>query len=136
MMTHINLTLSKEFTSTYFRRQSGNGHAFNGSAGSGSRHQHTEQVETDHYERTDDRKVYRNGYKCRNLTTQVGRIILRIPQIRDGKYSIETFGQLAKEEGTASSNIRRWVKEHEIVWASEEKKLAQIEVKVTEAKDS
>jgi uncharacterized protein YhfF len=28
----------------------------------------------------------------------------------------------AKEEGTASSNIRRWVKEHEIVWASEDKK--------------
>ncbi|MCX5932540.1 MAG: IS256 family transposase [Cyanobacteria bacterium] len=38
------------------------------------------------HERSDDRLGYRNGYRPRLLTTQVGDIDLRIPKLRSGSY--------------------------------------------------
>nr|WP_255111797.1 transposase [Synechococcus sp. RedBA-s] len=38
------------------------------------------------HERSDDRLGYRNGYRPRLLTTQVGDIELRIPKLRSGSY--------------------------------------------------
>jgi len=38
------------------------------------------------YERTGNRKTYRNGYKPRQLNTRVGSIDLRVPQTRDGEF--------------------------------------------------
>lgn len=49
-------------------------------------HQRTEQIQTERYERNDDRQGYRNGYKPRKLTTRVGTLVLRVPQIRDGVF--------------------------------------------------
>ena len=58
----------------------------------------SEQVAADHYERTDDRQGYRNGTYPRSLTTRVGNIMLRVPRIRDGKFSTELFSRYQRSE--------------------------------------
>jgi len=40
--------------------------------------QRTEQINAELYERTDNRKAYRNGYKTKKLNTRVGNLILNI----------------------------------------------------------
>lgn len=46
------------------------------------------QVKTgaERYERTSERKVYRNGYRERAWDTRVGRIDLKIPKVREGSF--------------------------------------------------
>jgi transposase-like protein len=39
-----------------------------------------------HYERSDQRRTSRNGYKPRQLYTRVGTLHLRVPQTRDGEF--------------------------------------------------
>jgi putative transposase len=50
------------------------------------------------YERTDERQGYRNGYKPRQLTTRVGQLTLRVPQVRDGQFSTELFARYQRSE--------------------------------------
>jgi putative transposase len=40
----------------------------------------------DRHERTEERVGYRNGYRSRSLTTQVGDIDLLIPKLRAGSF--------------------------------------------------
>jgi len=57
-----------------------------------------EQLQAAPYERTDERQGYRNGYKPRRLTTRVGRLVLRVPQVRDGSFSTELFARYQRSE--------------------------------------
>jgi transposase-like protein len=50
------------------------------------------------YERSSDRRGYRNGYKPRTLTTRVGTLELLVPQDRDGTFSTELFGRYQRTE--------------------------------------
>lgn len=43
------------------------------------------------YERTGDRVGYRSGYYERSLVTRVGKVELRVPQDRDGRFSTALF---------------------------------------------
>jgi putative transposase len=61
-------------------------------------HQRTEQINAEKYERTEERQGYRNGYKTRKLTTRVGTITLRIPQIRNGVFSTDLFMRYQRSE--------------------------------------
>jgi len=45
-----------------------------------------EQIGAGRYERTPERKTYRNGHRDRVWETRVGEIPLRIPKVRDGSY--------------------------------------------------
>ena len=45
-----------------------------------------EQIGAGRYERSPDRKTYRNGHRERVWDTRVGEIPLRIPKVRDGTY--------------------------------------------------
>ena len=45
-----------------------------------------EKVGAGRYERTAERKTYRNGHRDRVWQTRVGEIPLRIPKVRDGSY--------------------------------------------------
>ena len=45
-----------------------------------------EQTGAGRYERTPERKTYRNGYRERLWDTRVGTIPLRIPKLRQGTY--------------------------------------------------
>jgi putative transposase len=44
-------------------------------------------INAGHYERVDQRKTYRNGYRQRSLRSSVGEISLYIPKLRNGTYS-------------------------------------------------
>ena len=55
-------------------------------------------VDAERYERTEQRKSYRSGYYRRGLITRVGRLELRVPQDREGKFSTELFGRYQRSE--------------------------------------
>jgi putative transposase len=60
--------------------------------------QMAEHVQAEPYERTVERRGYRNGYKPRQLTTRVGTLALRVPQVRDGSFSPELFERYQRSE--------------------------------------
>ena len=49
-------------------------------------------------ERTEGRLGYRSGYYSRSLITRVGRIELRVPQDRQGRFSTEVFERYQRSE--------------------------------------
>jgi transposase-like protein len=57
-----------------------------------------EQLHAERYERTAERQGYRNGYKPRQLTTRVGQLTLRVPQVREGGFSPELFARYQRSE--------------------------------------
>ena len=60
--------------------------------------QATEQLSAETYERTTERKGYRNGSYERELITRVGSITLRVPRFRDGSFSTELFTRYQRSE--------------------------------------
>src|SRR5260370_37691999 len=58
----------------------------------------SEHLHAEPYERTAERRGYRNGYKPRQLTTRVGTLALRVPQVRDGSFSPELFERYQRSE--------------------------------------
>src|ERR1700746_990085 len=49
-------------------------------------------------ERTGGRMGYRSGYYVRNLVTRVGKIELKVPQDRQGRFSTELFERYQRSE--------------------------------------
>ena len=49
-------------------------------------------------ERIEGRLSYRSGYYARNLITRVGKLELRVPQDRNGRFSTEIFGRYQRSE--------------------------------------
>jgi putative transposase len=62
------------------------------------RAQMTEHIGAEMYERADNRKGYRNGYRFRRLYTRVGPLMLRVPQSRDGGFSTDIFRRYQRSE--------------------------------------
>ena len=60
--------------------------------------QATEQLNAEPYERTENRQGYRNGTYPHQLTTREGTITLRVPRLRNGKYSTELFALYQRSE--------------------------------------
>jgi transposase-like protein len=60
--------------------------------------QAAEHLQAGPYERTEERRGYRNGYKPRQLSTRVGTLMLRVPQVRDGSFSPELFARYQRSE--------------------------------------
>lgn len=58
----------------------------------------TSFLNADTYERTENRKGYRNGYKPRKLKTRVGRIELMVPKDREGRFQTELFDKYQRNE--------------------------------------
>jgi len=58
----------------------------------------TDHVQALPHERTDQRHGYRNGTKPRQLTTRVGVLHLRVPQVRAGSFSTELFARYQRHE--------------------------------------
>ena len=48
------------------------------------------------YERTDDRRDYRNGYYERDLTISIGKISLKVPRTRNGEFSPSVFEKYSR----------------------------------------
>ena len=60
--------------------------------------QATEQLQAEPYERTEERKGYRNGTRPHTLTTRVGTITLHVPRFRNGQFSTEMFARYQRSE--------------------------------------
>lgn len=58
----------------------------------------TETVGAEKGQRTPQRLGYRSGYYERTLTTRVGRLELRVPQDRDGRFSTAVFERYQRSE--------------------------------------
>jgi putative transposase len=58
----------------------------------------TEHIGAAPYERTQDRKGQRNGYKPRTLRTRVGTLNLAVPQDRQGAFSTRLFARYQRNE--------------------------------------
>lgn len=58
----------------------------------------TAHLGAERYERSGERRGYRNGAKPRTLTTRVGTLDLLVPQDRDGTFSTELFGRYQRTE--------------------------------------
>ena len=57
-----------------------------------------ETLQAGKYERTGLRQGYRSGYYTRGLVTRVGKIELRVPQDREGRFSTEVFERYQRSE--------------------------------------
>lgn len=60
--------------------------------------QMSEHLSASVYERNSNRKGYRNGYRPRQLYTRIGKLVLRVPQSRDGEFSTELFSRFQRSE--------------------------------------
>ena len=58
----------------------------------------TDHLEAKPYERTEDRKGYRNGSRTRQFNTRIGQLNLRVPQTRNGQFSSELFQRYQRSE--------------------------------------
>jgi transposase-like protein len=83
-----------------------------------------EILQAERYERTPDRKGYRNGYRSRWVTTRLGRIPIRVPQMRGGGLDTQKLKLLPRFEqaflltllemvinGVSTRKVRRVVEE-------------------------
>lgn len=57
-----------------------------------------EHLQAAPHERTPERRGQRNGHYERQLTTRVGRLTLRVPRDRSGRFSTELFGRYQRSE--------------------------------------
>ena len=58
-----------------------------------------EAAGADRHERTDGRRSYRSGYYQRGLITRIGKLELRVPQDRQGRFSTELFERYQRRTG-------------------------------------
>jgi transposase-like protein len=54
-------------------------------------------------ERSEARREYRSGSYPRTLVTHVGKLELRVPQDRDGRFSTELFARYRAEQALVAS---------------------------------
>lgn len=59
----------------------------------------------EHYERTDDRRAYRNGSRTRRLDTRVGTLELEIPKLRSGSSYMPSFLEARKRSEQALLSV-------------------------------
>ena len=68
-----------------------------------------EQLQAAPYERTNDRKDFRNGSRERNLTTRIGTITLRVPHHRNQPFETMVFGNWSRSEAALVTSIAEMV---------------------------
>jgi len=97
-MTHYQVTLDPQTLQRLFSGDSQLGQLLEAVLNQVLEAQVAEQLQAAPYERTEQRQGYRNGYKPRRLSTRVGRLVLRVPQVRDGVFSSELFARYQRSE--------------------------------------
>jgi transposase-like protein len=97
-MTHYQLTVDSEMVQRLFADNDQLARMLEQIVNQVLEAQVAEHVQAEPYERTQERRGYRNGYKPRQLTTRVGTLALRVPQVRDGSFSPELFERYQRSE--------------------------------------
>jgi putative transposase len=64
-----------------------------------------EHLGAEPYERSMERRGWRNGYKARKLNSRVGRLELKLPQARDGSFSPQLFNRYQRSERALLSSL-------------------------------
>ncbi len=64
-----------------------------------------QQIEAESYERSEDRKGYRNGSRKRMLKTTDGELVLNKPQIREFPFKTRVFEKYSRVEKALESLI-------------------------------
>lgn len=59
-------------------------------------------LDAEHYERTDQRRGFANGFKDKHVKTRAGELALKVPQVRDLAPGVEPFYPSALERGERS----------------------------------
>ena len=67
----------------------------------------TEALGAEKGERASGRQGYRSGYYGRTLITRVGKLELRVPQDRTGRFSTELFERYQRSERALVGALRR-----------------------------
>ena len=68
-------------------------------------------LQAESYQRTKERRGYRNGYKSRKLKTRVGTLELLIPQDREGEFQPELFARYQRsEKARVASLMQMYIK--------------------------
>jgi len=60
--------------------------------------QMSKHLTTAPYERSKDRKGYRNGYRARSIYARIGKLVLRAPQSRGCEFSTDIFSRYQRSE--------------------------------------
>lgn len=60
--------------------------------------QQTEQIQAARYERTDERRGQRNGYRSRTMNSRFGQLELQVPQTRAGNIDTDMFQRYQRSE--------------------------------------
>ena len=97
-MTQYQVTLSNEFVHGLFKEDGAMARLVEQVLNQVLEAEVTETLQAKPYERIEERQGYRNGFKPRTMTTRVGRLLLSVPQVRDGKFSPELFARFQKSE--------------------------------------
>jgi len=97
-MTPIQITLDAESLQALFSSDDPMRELLEAAAGQVLEAEMSEHIGAQRYERTDERRQYRNGYRLRRLTTRVGPLTLRVPQTREGSFSSELFQRYQRSE--------------------------------------
>ena len=97
-MTQYQITLNEEQIKALFLEKNGLKNLVEPVLNQVLEAQVTEHIGAEHYERSDERKAYRNGYRHRKITTRIGTLTLRIPQIREGQLDFQMFQRYQRSE--------------------------------------
>ena len=97
-MAHYNITLESEDVQGLFTNDEAVKGLLEKVANQILQEQAAEQAGAEWYERTDSRKAYRAGYRNRMVNARCGRLDLRVPRLRNGRFDTEMFGRLQRSE--------------------------------------
>ncbi len=97
-MTQYQLTIDESLAQGLFTQDGASGRLVEQVTQQILEAQVSEHLQARPYERTEERRGYRNGYKSRSLTTRVGTLELRVPQVRDGEFSTALFARFQRSE--------------------------------------
>lgn len=61
------------------------------------------------YERTEERRARRNGYKARTMRTPVGELSLRLPQVREGGFRTQLFERYQRSHKALVATMQEMV---------------------------
>lgn len=97
-MTQYQVTVDRELLQQLFARDEGLVRLVEHVLNQVCEAQASEQLGAGPYERSDERRGYRNGHRERKLTTRIGTLELKVPQFREGHFSTAMFARYQRSE--------------------------------------
>ncbi|MBE3572946.1 MAG: IS256 family transposase [Moorella humiferrea] len=97
-MAHYQVTVESEVLQQLFSRDDGLARLVEQVLNQILEAQVTEQLKAKPYERTEERRGYRNGHREKPIVTRIGRLVLEVPRVRSGEFSTEMFERYQRSE--------------------------------------